>query len=86
MATTTSTTMSINVSRDGKETLSAQLRDRLGVEEGGEIVLVDAEDGVLPMTKRGFIDYALDRPSAKGFPTTSRSRTSSSRGASCAKS
>lgn len=55
------TTMSLTVSRDGMETLSTELRDRLGVEEGGEIVLVDSKDGVLLMTKRGFVDYALDR-------------------------
>ena len=61
MATAMSTTMSINVSPDGMDTLSTELRDRLGVEEGGEIVLVDSKDGVLLMTKRGFVDYALDR-------------------------
>jgi len=61
MATATSTTLAINVSPDGMKTLSTELRDRLGVEEGGEIVLVDAKDGVLLMTKRGFVDYALDR-------------------------
>ena len=61
MAAATNTTMSIKVSRDGMDTLSTELRDGLGVEDGGELVLVDAKDGVLLMTKRGFIDYALDR-------------------------
>lgn len=55
------TTMSINVTRDGMDTLSTELRDRLGVEEGGELVLVESKDGVLLMTRRAFVDYALDR-------------------------